>query len=323
MAWGKSRLQRVEQSSQQQEWDALKSMSLADQLIYRLRQVASSDELPIEHFRELTQTLYQMAEKDFHRAAYLGITQIRHGQDAIIQTLIREIIHSTPFTVIDVGANDGWFIERVQQSTAISRLLAFEPIPDMAKLLHERFGSDPRLQILDLALGNEIGVQTLHIYPKVNGLSSLLDFREDYHFLGEWFDAEDRKTVHVQTTTLDEFAKDHLLADQHPRIALKIDVQGFEWQVLEGAKELLKSGRVKTLLIELVTREKYAGSKTMVPILKHLEELGFAIFDIHPFYREQNMIFQECHRGRLTELDCLLVHEDYLGELERKERSGR
>lgn len=318
MIWSKPKSKRAQHSILDHEAEIVESMGIADRFIYYLRRIAQTDDFPIEHFREATQTLYQLAARDFHRSSFLGITQIRHGQNAIISTLVDEIIQDTPFTVIDIGANDGWFIEKIQKSKGMNHLLAFEPITDLIEGLRSKFSSDQRMQFYQTAIGNESGTKELFVYQQVNGLSSLLDFKEDYHFLGDWFDASIRTTLEVKTTTLDAIANNYLPAIHHPRIALKIDVQGFEWQVLEGADLLLRTGRVKAILIELMTRSKYEGSETMLPILNRLDDLGFIVFDIHPFYREQNMIFQESHRGRLTELDCLLVHKDYLTELDSK-----
>ncbi len=295
--------------------ELMSKMSPADRLIFNLRIVEQSRELPIEHFRELSQTVYRLAAMDFHRAASLGVVQIAHGQDSIVRNLMETVIGETPFTLFDIGASDGWFLDRVAHFDSAKSIVAFEPIPAMLAQLNERKVRWPKITIVPHAVGAEAGQCLLNVYNRVSGLSSLLEFEDDYHFLGSWFDANDRQQIEVEVITLDDYLSANPASAPTENIAMKVDVQGFEEAVLKGATQLLESGRVKAILIELVTRQKYRSSITLLPALQYLDSLGFTLYDTHPFYRERDMAFQECHTGQLTELDCLLVHKNYLNSL--------
>ncbi len=294
------------------DFDAMRDMSPADRLIFNLRLAEQSGDLPIEHFRELTQTLYRLASNDFHRAANLGLSQISHGQDAIVRNLMETVIGDTPFTLFDIGASDGWFIDRVGSYPSAKCIVAFEPIPAMLEQLNAKKTQWPHITVVPKAVGASPGKYMLNVYNRVSGLTSLLEFEENYHYLGEWFDANDRQQIEVDVITLDDYLQANPESAPTEDIAMKIDVQGFEEPVLKGASQLLASGRVKAILIELVTRQKYQDTITILPALTYLDRLGFSLYDAHPFYRERGMVFQECHTGRLTEMDCLVVHKDYM-----------
>ncbi|CAN5208164.1 hypothetical protein BH11PLA2_BH11PLA2_01870 [soil metagenome] len=294
----------------------LAAMHPADRLIDSLRQVERDRSLPPNHFAELTATLLRLATVSADRQSVLEAAlcgqQIVAGQNAIIRNLARTVIGTNRFLIVDVGALDGWFIDRILAEPRDLHLIAFEPMPDMTTELAKRKDRWPGIELFPLAVGDTPGTLPLRVYPKNPGLSSLLAFEPGYHYFKGHFEPSEFETVDVPVVTLD----DHFAAHPHlaafDNIALKIDVQGFEDRVLRGAANLLASGRVKAILIELVLRPKYAGSWDYLALLRELERLGFVLYDVNPFYRERDMVFQDNGEGRLTEMDCLFVEAEYL-----------
>ncbi|MEW4451915.1 FkbM family methyltransferase [Bremerella sp. JC817] len=280
-----------------------------------LRQLERSDSLSLEDFRELLQVVLRLAEKDVNREAYLGIRQINAAQDAIIKNMLTTIVNHQEFLLLDIGAHDGWFLDRIANFQKNLHVIAFEPNPAMTANLQARQSVFDDLTVIPKAVGDAPGQLSLRVYPQCDGLSSLLPFEEGYHYLGEWFDDKTFHLHDVEVIRIDDFLAETPATEVFPQVALKIDVQGFEDKVLAGADKLLQSGRVKTILIELVTEAKYEGSADLLELLNQLKGYGFVVYDINPFYREHKRIFQERPIGRLTELDCLLVHTDYLAQL--------
>ncbi len=294
----------------------LASSHPADRLIRTLREVAAKNDLPSPHFEELVHTILRMApatpEHEAILAAELGGRQISEGQNAIVKNLARTVIGPSRFLVVDVGALDGWFIDRILSESRDIHLIAFEPMPDMIPELDKRRELWPTIEIFHVAVGEGPDTLPLRVYPKIPGLSSLLDFEPGYQYFKGQFDATEFHTVEVPVVSLDDHFRAHPELAQYDNIAIKIDVQGFEDRVLRGARDLLASGRVKAVLIELVTRPKYAGSWDYLTLLRHLESSGFVLYDVNPFYREIGMEFQATGLGRLTEMDCLFVRLDYV-----------
>ncbi|KAL7429212.1 hypothetical protein ACHAXH_001480 [Discostella pseudostelligera] len=87
----------------------------------------------------------------------------------------------------------------------------------------------------------------------------------------------------LQLVTLDALAQEQnwLGADDDTRIAiLKIDVEGLELKVFQGAKELLKSGTVKNIFMEWKKGEKKEESTEWEEILSLLLDAGYELYKI-------------------------------------------
>ena len=289
------------------------AMTPADRMIAGLREAEQTAALPLAHFQELAQALARLARQDDERAAALGSIQIAAAQDAIVRNLVRTVIGRDKFLVVDVGAHDGWFIDRLLADPPPDvRVVAFEPLPDMQPLLAERAARWPSVRVFAQAVGERPGVFPLKVYPQIPGLSSLLEFESGYRYFGDQFDPTEVHTVEVPVVTLDDHFRDHPPPDGYEDLILKIDVQGYEDRVLQGARGLFEGGRVKAVLIELITRPKYHGTWDHLALLNFFAAHGFDLYDVNPFYREIDMAFQPAPVGRLTEMDCLFVHRSRL-----------
>jgi len=160
-------------------------------------------------------------------------------------------------TVIDVGGNMGFFVLILNELVGPSgKIYSFEP----SRRLKERLEAtiiNNNLQnviVVNLALGESEGTTTLHYNPKQTGLSSIVTNFESGSL------NED-----IQVTTLDKFSE-----NISNRVSfIKIDTEGYEPQVLSGAKELIKRDK-PTIYIEL-GGEHQESSKVALEILKELE----------------------------------------------------
>lgn len=137
----------------------------------------------------------------------------------------------------DVGANIGAI--SLIAATRCAHVVAFEPDPRSLKLLREniRFNGLANIEIVPCALGATQSSVTLHQAKVSNtGMTSILP---------DWAAAVGQVQVPVQRA--DEFLAEH--PDLTPTI-LKLDVEGAEHLVLQGAPELLRTGRVRAILFE-------------------------------------------------------------------------
>jgi len=90
---------------------------------------------------------------------------------------------------------------------------------------------------------------------------------------------------------------DDVLDDDRPCL-LKLDVQGYEDRVLDGAPVTL--GRARLLQCELSIAELYAGQAPFRTLIDRLDDAGFGLVDLDPFFYDRT-------DGRVLALDALFA----------------
>ncbi|MCB0403247.1 MAG: FkbM family methyltransferase [Bdellovibrionales bacterium] len=126
---------------------------------------------------------------------------------------------------IDVGCHEGNVLEKIVALSPDGFHWAFEPIPERHARLQQRF---PGVQVMNLALSDREKRTVFHYVPDCDALSGLK--RRDYP----------GASVDVQQIPVRTAALDHLLQPEFRVDLLKIDVEGAELEVLQGAFHLLK-----------------------------------------------------------------------------------
>lgn len=174
-------------------------------------------------------------------------------------------------TVIDVGANVGWYTALfVHVVGPQGKVLAIEPGPsNIARLkqLAEVNGYGSQLLLKELAISNTPGVLTLYL-NKDSGANTIVSE------LGSGYGARSDGKMEVNVDTLDNVIAESLPTDQTIDL-LKIDVERAELAVLQGARQLLSSGRVKALYIEVTDVKEKNGSNQAYLLNRLLKDLGY------------------------------------------------
>lgn len=130
-------------------------------------------------------------------------------------------------TCVDVGCHEGLVLESMVKLAPSGRFYAFEPIPEMFEALKSKFPS-PRITLSNVALSNQAGVVSFnHVVsnPGYSGLRKRTYDRPD----------ETDRTISVPTDRMDNVIPRTERVD-----VIKVDVEGAELQVFEGAVETIK-----------------------------------------------------------------------------------
>lgn len=183
----------------------------------------------------------------------------------MILSLMRQGI--SPKTVIDVGANVGQFAVACKKIFPSATVHSFEPLPECVVKLKRHLSKFADVYVYPIALGEQSGEVMFHVNSHSHS-SSILALGERHH--RAFPHARETHTIKVPLSTLDFEMKS--ISMKGP-VLLKLDVQGYEPQVLEGATETLK--RVDYVLLEASFRPMYEGEKTFMPIARAMEERGF------------------------------------------------
>lgn len=171
-------------------------------------------------------------------------------------------------TVIDVGANRGQFALIARQRWPAARLVCFEPLPEPVAVLRRVLSGNTGVEVVQAAVGARRGIATIHV-SRHDDASSLLPItdRQSETFPG----TQEIAAMEVRTTSLD----DHLGGRVARPALLKLDVQGFELEVLRGAEGILSS--IDFVVVECSFHEFYAGQATADDVVRFLHGHGFTV----------------------------------------------
>lgn len=190
----------------------------------------------------------------------------------------RRLLSGEARVIIDVGANVGDTVAAYLEAFASARVHAFEPNPEAARTLAERFERETRVTPHQLAVGGRPATATLHAFTN-SAMSSILPMAD----VGRGYvdgPVERVVDVSVPMTTLDAFCREKTIEQVD---ILKIDTQGAELDVLAGASELLTTGRVRLLLCEIVFVPVYIGQAPYFELARLLDSFGYDLYDFYDF----------------------------------------
>jgi FkbM family methyltransferase len=208
----------------------------------------------------------------------------------MVSSLMRQGI--VPRTVIDVGANVGQFAVACAKIFPGVTVHSFEPLPGCVERLKRNVARLGDVHVYPLALGAEGGEVTMHVNSHSHSSSILaLGERHRRAFPG----AREVDAIKVNISTLDLQMKSMSL--ERP-VLLKLDVQGYEPQVLEGATETLN--KVDYVLLEASFRPMYEGERTFMDIAKTMQDHGFE------FLRPVDWL-RDPHNGEVLQIDALFM----------------
>jgi FkbM family methyltransferase len=200
------------------------------------------------------------------------------------------LLHHRIDLVFDVGANVGQFATALRGAGYRGRIVSFEPLASAHRDLLTSSRGDPDWEIAPRqAIGSDTGKVELHIAGNsvsssmLGMLSSHSDAAPGSAYVG---------TEVVELTTLDQVAP--LYIGTAARSFLKIDTQGTEDRVLDGAVKQLQ--RTHGVQLELSLLPLYEGQNLFDELDARLRALGFHRWAIEP-------VFSDGHTGRMLQVD--------------------
>ena len=195
--------------------------------------------------------------------------------------------------VLDVGAHAGEFAQSLRHHGYDGKIRSFEPLQKLYTRLEIAAKRDSDWSCHKLAVGNRAGSIEMNISGNDGFSSSVLQMLPQ-HQLADPSSAYVAAEV-VELTTLDAQVSTSLGGCS---TFLKVDTQGFEKEVIEGAAETLN--HCALIELELALVELYEGQALFDEMVGLLEKKGFVLNDLEPGFRDDGT-------GRLLQVDALFV----------------
>jgi len=232
-------------------------------------------------------------------AKIFGYELIRRNKHPTLSPHIINLInHYNIDLVLDVGANHGQFGSLLRREGYKGEIHSFEPVSHSFYKLKKTSLDDEKWFVHKLAMGAAAGEETINV-TEASDMSSFLN-PNDYE--GGTFNKIN--VVHrekVEIETIDGFLSREITDFNKRRIFLKMDTQGYDLKVLEGALNVMD--HIVCILSEISLIPIYSGMPHYLDALGKYEEYGFAVTGLYPVSREKKSL-------SVIEMDCALVNSN-------------
>jgi FkbM family methyltransferase len=180
--------------------------------------------------------------------------------------------------VFDIGANNGQFAIRLRKGNYNGQIISFEPLVDAHHILSHNANENKGWTVHErCAIGDRNGTIRINVSQN-SACSSVLPILQESRNAAP--ESAYIKTEEAPIHTLDSVS-DQYMAFRNSTL-IKIDTQGFEWQVLDGATKTLEGA--KGVMVELTIVPLYSGQRLWKDIIARLEELGFILWSLNPSF---------------------------------------
>jgi FkbM family methyltransferase len=199
--------------------------------------------------------------------------------------------------IFDIGANRGTHCLELLQNGFKGKIISFEPTIDAHFELVKLSKKYPNWIVHErVALSENNGVGKINVAGNSAFSSSFLGMKSTHIESAPeslYISSEDVKLI-----TLDSIFNNYVM--DNDEVLIKMDVQGYEEQVLIGATDSIKKVRAVKLECSLVSL--YEGDKTYEFYFNWLKKLGFTLFDLEAGHSHPTT-------GRLLQFDAIFVRQ--------------
>lgn len=177
--------------------------------------------------------------------------------------------------VVDVGASAGEWLAALVKLADVAGAWAIEPLPERAQQLLRRFAAWPNVKIVHGAAGASAATVQLNRTAADHNASLRQPVAAVEDIYGGGFAVQEQIAV-------PQYRLDDVLPSGLPVDLLKIDVQGYEADVLAGATQVLQ--RTRFLLLEVLFYPHYQGDTLFWELKQRLEQVGFVMANLETPY---------------------------------------
>ena len=195
--------------------------------------------------------------------------------------------------IFDVGANHGHVSKVLLDTLKPKQLFAFEPFAETAESLRTNLAPFANVEIRQMAVGNFDGEVDLNINKNTIYNNSLLDAADG---ADKWHDIDHVAKQTVKSTRIDSFCDAEGISEID---VLKVDAEGADFLVVEGAERMLAEKKVKMVYVEVLLTDSFVGQASLGRFIEFFEGHGYELCNFFGHKIDEN--------GRLFRTDVLFV----------------
>lgn len=226
-------------------------------------------------------TLKRLFKRNTHNAFFKGLASFGKALNRMYEnknydihsngevTVIKKVASHKGAIVIDGGANIGSYTKAIYAQNPEALIYSFEPVAATFETLSQNIAHCKTATPIQKGLYSEIKEQEIHLFPSSTH-SSLYDIKG-------WKE-KSKETTTISLTTGDAFMKEHNISEID---LLKIDVEGAEYDALQGFKQSLLDGKIRAIQFEY-GYINITTKKLLVDYHEFFESVGYQLGKIYP-----------------------------------------
>jgi FkbM family methyltransferase len=197
--------------------------------------------------------------------------------------------------LFDIGANNGQYAVNMRKIGYDNKIISFEPLKSAYEDLERASFKDDDWIINDYAIGDKDSLGVINVSNNsfsssiLNMLSAHIDSAPNSNFIG---------TQEIAIKKIDSVFNS--FTNLNDRIMLKIDTQGYEKKVIEGAINSLKN--VLIIQIEMSIVQLYEGELEFIEMIELLKDKGFKLISLENG-------FSNLDSGQLLQVDGIFINK--------------
>ncbi len=196
--------------------------------------------------------------------------------------------------VLDVGANVGQYASAIRRAGYANEIISFEPVKACYDALQARTEKDALWEVRHAAVGSEDGTACINVSDETT-YSSLCEPSSDVI-------AFDKRAATGRSEEVPICKIDTIYMFEDLRVYLKIDTQGFEREVLLGAKQTLP--KISAVQVEVGTMQLYEGQPSYLEVCRLMHESRFSV----ALARSSEHYAAD---GRLLDMDFVFINDRF------------
>lgn len=231
---------------------------------------------------------------------HLGYRVLKHNSNSQNAFKTQKyLLGSSAITIFEVGAHFGETVMIYNKLFNKPAIYSFEPFLPSFEKLEKNVEMLSNVKAYNVALSNFTGEIDFHV-NRSSATNSILPTSKDS--VKNWGEnlLDTVEIIKINSITIDEFVEKNSIEIID---ILKIDTQGTEYEVIQGASKTIEQNKIKLVYLEIIVISTYKKQRYPDEILFLLRSKGFHLFN------QYNYTYSD--EGELQQFDAIFAHESF------------